>query len=119
MTINTTHYKTLLEKELTLVEGELKSIGRINPSNPNDWEAVPEALDIDSADENLVADSIESYEGNTAVLKQLEIRYNEIKNALALIAKGGYGVCATCKAEIEHERLDANPAASTCKQHMN
>jgi RNA polymerase-binding transcription factor DksA len=115
---NTKHFKTLLESELKVVEKELESIGRINPSNPSDWEAKPDQMDTLASDSNDVADSIESYEENTAILKQLEIRFNEIKKALEKIEKGTYGLCEADHHPIEKERLEANPAASTCVAHM-
>ncbi|OHA27299.1 MAG: hypothetical protein A3C06_02105 [Candidatus Taylorbacteria bacterium RIFCSPHIGHO2_02_FULL_46_13] len=107
-----------LEAELKEVEKELRSVGRINPSNPKDWEAMPDRLDIVTADPNEVADGIESYEGNTAILKQLETRYNEIKAALQQMKNNGYGICHVCKNVIEPARLLANPAATTCQTHM-
>jgi RNA polymerase-binding transcription factor DksA len=111
-------YKERIEKELHKVEAELKTIGRKNPDNPADWEPLPEKMDTLPADDNEVADSIEAYEENTAVLKQLEIRFNELKNALKRIADGKYGICEVGGEVIESERLDANPAAMTCKKHM-
>ncbi len=114
-----THFKKKLESELALLESELKTVGRINPSNPNDWEPVPPNADIDSADRNIVADEIEDYENNTAILKDLEIRFNEVKNALQRIESNTYGICEISGEPIEEERLEANPAARTCKQHIN
>lgn len=118
MPINISHLKSELEKELATLEGELKTVGRINPSNPKDWEAVPQQEDIDSADENEVADKIENYEGNSAILKQLETRFNEVKDALKRIDENTYGTCEVCNKEIEEKRLEANPAATTCMEHM-
>lgn len=111
-------YRQQIEAELKQVETELKTVGRTNPDNPADWEAVPDKMDISPADNNEVADSIEDYEENTAILKQLEIRYNELKNALKQMDVGKYGVCEIGGEIIESERLDANPAATTCKLHM-
>ncbi len=118
MKIDIKHFEDKLKKELVAVEGELKTVGRINPSNPADWEPLPDKMDILKADENEVADSIEAYEENAGILKQLEIRFNEIKNALQKIKDGSYGKCETCGKEIETDRLGANPAARTCKLHM-
>lgn len=115
---NTSHYKEELEKELATLEGELKTVGRINPSNPNDWEPVPQKMDIDTADENELSDKIEGYEENSAILKQLETRFNEVKNALKKIEEGSFGKCEVCGKEIEEKRLEANPAAPTCMEHM-
>ena len=118
MAINSATFKQKLEEERKLLEEELKSVGRKNPSNPNDWEAKPAAYDADSADKNEVADTIEEFETNAAVLKQLEIRYNEVLAALSRIEEGRYGICEVSGEPIEEARLLANPAARTCTEHM-
>lgn len=117
--MNTEHYKTKLEEEMKLLEEELQSVGRKNPDNPNDWEAKPPSENILMADENEVADTIEDFEQNTAILKQLEIRYNEIKGALSRMEAGNYGKCEVSGEMIEEERLEANPAARTCIAHKD
>ncbi len=121
--MNTEHItklKTKLEEEKALLETELKTVGRINPDNPKDWQPTPGNQDVLKADDHEVGDMLDVYEENTAILKPLETRYNEIKKALKKIAEGtGYGVCEICGKEIEMDRLEANPAATTCKEHMN
>lgn len=118
MKIDTNHFKEKLEKELQVLEGELKSVGRKNPSNPSDWEATPRKMDVLASDEGDVADNIEAYEDNAGILKQLEIRYNEVKSALERIESGKFGICKVDGGEIEAERLEANTAAEVCKQHI-
>ncbi len=115
--MNTDTYQHLLEAEKIKLESELSSIGRRNPSNPNDWEAVPQETEPEP-DPNDVADKIEGYEENTAILKDLEIRYNDVLSALARIEKGTYGTCEVSGEAIETDRLNADPAARTCKAHM-
>lgn len=110
--------KEKLQTELELLEKELKTIGRKNPDNPSDWETIPPKMEVSSSDENEVADTMEEFESNSAVLKQLEIRYNEIKSALDRVENGAFGKCEVCGALVEADRLEANPAAKTCKQHM-
>lgn len=112
-------FKKKIEDEMALLEKELSSVGRKNPENPNDWEATMEASPISAvADANESADTIEEYEENTAILKQLEIRFNELKGGLQRIKDGTYGLCEKGNEPIEQERLKANPAARTCKAHM-
>lgn len=101
------------------MEKELEGVGRRNPDNPSDWEAVPAERDSSQADENTIADSIEGYEENVAIVNTLETRYQEIRNALAKIEKGTYGDCEICGNKIEEDRLEANPSAKTCKAHIN
>ena len=121
MTIDYEYFKKKLEEEKKQLEEELKKVGRINPDNPSDWEATP-ALndrDVSQADENTVADSIEEYEDNAAIVTTLEKRYNDIKSGLDKLKHGVYGNCQICGKEIEFERLDANPSARTCKEHID
>ena len=113
------NFKKMLEEELQTLKKELSDLGRKNPDNQSDWEAMDENNLINEADSGEVADEIESYEENTAVLKNLEIRYNEVKCALQRIENGKYGICEVGNEPIEIERLEANPAARTCKQHLN
>ncbi len=110
-------YKDRLTEEKTRLEGELLTIGRRNPSNPADWEAVPPETGQE-ADPNDAADLIEGYEANTAILKDLEIRYNLVLAALARIDAGTYGICETGGEEIEEARLNADASARTCKAHI-
>lgn len=116
--MNNELHKKNLEQELKKVEAELKTVGHINPKNKEDWEANSEASDVDKADEEEVAEKIESYEENNAILEQLEIKVNEIKAALEKIEDNTYGICNVCGKQIEEERLEANEAAATCMAHM-
>lgn len=113
------HLKEMLESEKALLEKELATVGRINPENPADWQPVATDMNTVNADENDVADTIEEYENNTAILKQLEIRINEVKGALERMEKGTYGICEISGEPIEIERLEANPAARTSMAHLN
>lgn len=116
---NSEYFKKKLQDELTLLQTELESVGIKNPSNPLDWEATVKDTDLDTADEMELADTIESYEDNTAILKQLEIQYNKVKEALVRIDVGTYGICNICGEEIEEDRLEANPSADTCIAHRD
>lgn len=118
--MNTAKFQKMLEDELHKLEGELKGIGRKNPDDPNDWVAVPET-DGEIAtdpDRNVQADAKEDFEERSAVEGVLENRLNEVKDALARIESGKYGICEVGGEEIEEDRLEANPAATTCKLHM-
>ena len=118
MNIDLKQFKDRLEAEKKTLEGELSSVGRINPSNPSDWEATPADLNIPEADKNEVADKMEEFEGRAAVETALEERLNEVRAALGRIEKNIYGKCKVCGGEIEEKRLEANPAAETCMGHM-
>ena len=113
------HFKKKLKEEEKLLLEELKTVGRVNPGNPNDWEAKPDStMDTPVADSNDLADSYEAYTENAGILTELEIRLGNIKSAQKRIEEGSYGICTICNQPIEKERLEANPAALTCKEHM-
>jgi len=116
--MQTERFKEELLKEVARLEGELKSVGRRNPSNPGDWEAVPQETGAE-ADLHDTADKVEGYAENTAILNELEIRYNEVREALDRIEKGTYGLCMVAGEPIEEARLTADPAARTCLKHLN
>ncbi|MEX0934743.1 MAG: hypothetical protein WDZ70_00250 [Candidatus Paceibacterota bacterium] len=111
--LDTQYFKDRLEKEMKELIEELQDLGRINPDNPNDWEAVQEELNVLSADSNEVADKMEEYEADTATLKEVETRFNFVKRALEKIEKGTYGIDEVDGEAIPEERLRANPAART------
>ncbi len=118
MAMNTDAYKARLTEEKATLESSLLSVGRRNPSNPNDWEAIPQETEQES-DPNDVADKIEGFEDNTAIVKDLEVRYNDVVAALERIEQGTFGTCEVSGEPIEEDRLEINPSARTCKAHMN
>lgn len=117
--MDTTIFKQKLEEELAVVKGELQSVGRVNPQNKRDWEPKEGEDNIDTAEEGELAEGMENFETNTAILEQLETRLGELEEALAHIENSTYGICSVCGQQIEEDRLHANPAARTCKLHMN
>ncbi len=112
-------YASRLESMLEELNTELKAIGIHNPNNPSDWIAVPEGVDANEPDTDLVADVIEEWDERQALVATLERRYNDVTRALLKAQAGTFGMCEICKEPIEDARLDANPSARTCMTHMN
>ncbi len=110
--------KEKLEKERDLLLGELKDMGKLN-TETNEWEATPEEMDYREIGQNDMADRFEDYEAKSSMIKTLEPRLNNILKALKNLNKESFGRCETCKKDIEMSRLEANPAARTCKKHLN
>lgn len=110
-------YKKLLEAEKEKLLKELDTIAKKDPTSPNGWEATETDLDADSADENEVADEIEELGENEALVGKLAPQLKQVELALEKIKDGSYGKCGVCNEEIPKERLDANPAATTCIKH--
>lgn len=116
--IDTAKYQSRLLEEKETLEHELATVGRRNPSNPNDWEPIQQDTgpEPDPTDQ---ADQLEQYKENAAILTDLEARYNDVLDALKRIEDGTYGICEVSGEEIEEDRLDANPTARTSKAHIN
>lgn len=112
------HYKQKLEEELKTLEGELSSLGA-KAKDSADWVERTDDMDTVSADPNDVADRTEEYDTRRAELSVLEGRWNDVKQALGKIEAGNFGVCEIGGEKIEEDRLEANPAARTCKSHMD
>lgn len=119
MTRDYSKYKASLEEEKKDLEKKMADVGRKDPDDPTHWEAQANDRDTSQADENTVADAIEEYGVNEAILTTLEARYMDVKSGLDKLEKGVYGTCQVCGKEIEEERLEVNPAARTCKEHMD
>lgn len=115
--MKTEHFRKKLEAEKARLEGEMNTVGRRNPAVPGDWEPMPSETGVESdlADQ---ADIVMSREGNAAILADLEARYDSTLEALARIKKGTYGKCEVCGKTIEEKRLEADPAATTCIEHL-
>ena len=118
MTNNIDHFKTFLEAEKAKLIADLSAIAKPNPTNAGDWDTVPGDTEEISMREE-VADRLEDNEEREATEKTLEARLREVTAALEKIDVGNYGQCEICQAEIESDRLEANPAATTCKAHIN
>ncbi len=119
MAIDTAAYKTRLTEMFGELTEELKTIGIHNPENPSDWIATPEGTGENLPDLNDAADRAEEWGERRALIATLETRYNNITLAHKKIEERTYGVCEMNGEEIEADRLDANPAARTCKAHID
>lgn len=109
--------KEELEKEKEILLGQLEGIGKLN-TETEEWEATPEEIDFPETDQNDMADRFEDFESRSSMVKILGPRLNNILKALKNINKASFGVCEVCKKEIELDRIQANPAARTCKEHL-
>ncbi|MBI2507109.1 MAG: hypothetical protein HYW09_00660 [Candidatus Niyogibacteria bacterium] len=111
------HFRKKLEEERLRVEGELKTIARIAPDNPKDWQPTPPDLNIQESEASEMADKFEEMGNRAAREIELETKLNEINEAIDRIGKGTYGFCAIDQKPIDPKRLEANPTAKTCVEH--
>ncbi|MDE2399452.1 MAG: TraR/DksA C4-type zinc finger protein [Patescibacteria group bacterium] len=109
--------KEKLEKERDMLLGELRDMGKLDPDT-GEWEATPEEISSPQSDQNDMADRFEDFEARSSMIKTLEPRLNMILKALKGINRESFGKCEVCKKDIEAARLEANPAARTCKKHL-
>jgi RNA polymerase-binding transcription factor DksA len=109
--------KENLEKERDVLFEQMKDMGKLN-NETGEWEATPEELEFPESDQNDMADRFEDFEARSSMIRTLEPRLNSILKALRGIGRDSFGKCDVCKKDIEMARLEANPAARTCKEHL-
>ena len=120
MALDINFFKQKLEEERKTLEEELSSLGRKNPDVKGDWEATPEKdASTQDPDENIKADRLEELAERSGIGAELEERLLDVNRALKKIKDGAYGVCEVSGEQIEEDRLRANPAARTCKKHID
>jgi RNA polymerase-binding transcription factor DksA len=110
--------KEKLENERDNLLDQMRDMGKLNPET-GEWEAIPEELDIPESDQNDMADRFEDFEARSSMIKALEPRLNNVLRALKGLNRESFGKCEICKKDIEIARIEANPAAKTCKKHLN
>ena len=117
--IDIDHFKKRLEEELNDVKSELSQVAVLDPDT-DDWSPKTDPSDLD---DNMTmeddSEHAEDFRTNDAIMNDLEIRYQNIKRALKKIDNGTYGICEIGQEPIELDRLEVNPSARTCKQHLD
>ena len=117
MTIDIQHFQTKLETERKTLEAELAKVGRPNPNQAGDWEVTPEDEGAPEFRDE-VADHLGEMERREEVEVTLEQQLKNVNRALAKIKNGTYGICEITRRPIQPERLEADPSARTCKDHL-
>lgn len=103
------YFKKKLLDEKKVLESELANVAKNEPGQG--WEATTGQIEVDSADENEVADKLEEYETNLGVMDKLKQQLKEVDDALLRIENGSYGLDENTSKPIPRERLEANPSA--------
>lgn len=109
-------HKESLEMQRKTLITELESIA-VQDRKTGDWVAKPVSASVD-ADTNLTADNVEDWNERRALVAQLEMRFHNVSLALEKFETGSFGFCEICNEHIEVDRLEINPAARTCKIHL-
>ena len=115
---DTNHFKAKLLQEKDIIIDDLKSLGRIVDPVTGDWE-VSSHNDTAEPDPNDMADRFEDFEEKSSEMRALESRLKDVNDALQKIDDNVFGKCEVGGEEIEIARLEANPAARTCIEHIN
>jgi len=112
MSIDTEHFRTMLEEERGRVQSAIKNLSDEHPGSVED-----ETDDLATASDNHMGDL-------ASVTVNREIDYSlgenseqvlaDIDAALKRIEDGSYGTCTRCGKEIGEERLEAMPWAALC-----
>lgn len=111
-------FKVRLEEEKETLTRELENIAVQDPQNPDNWNAKGSDMNERESDPNKLGDNLEQEGMNEAVTDALETQLKDVHDALSRIDAGTYGTCEIGGEEISPERLNANPAARTCVEHM-
>ncbi|MCX6048363.1 MAG: TraR/DksA C4-type zinc finger protein [Chloroflexi bacterium] len=90
-----------LLKELSQVQDELNSLRESMQTEVD--------IEVDEGDSEVF-----EREKNAALIAVMEIRLQDIQNALRSIEKGNYGICTRCNKPIEPGRLEVKPDATLC-----
>ncbi|HPA25971.1 MAG TPA: TraR/DksA C4-type zinc finger protein [bacterium] len=103
--------KEKLAQEQIRLEKDLAGFTEKNIHNKDDYQT--EYPDFGSDyDEN--AQEVTVFEERLSLEKTLEDELRDVKNSLAMIEQGKYGICKYCGKEIEEGRLLARPTSSSC-----
>lgn len=95
------------------IDEELASHGK---KVGGDWQGSTSSKGEES-DPTDSADNIEELVTNVPLVEELEQRQKNVRKAIAKMDEGTYGICDTCGEAIPIDRLEANPAATTCVEH--
>jgi RNA polymerase-binding transcription factor DksA len=111
-------FKNILKEEESEVFLQLQSMAQLDQGT-GVWDTTPSDVDGPESDSNDMADRFEDFEEKSSIVSSLSARYKDITDALQKIEENKYGICEVSGKEIEEDRLEANPAARTCKEFMN
>jgi len=116
--MNTEEFKTRLEEEKKKLTDELSSFA-IEKKGGGNWDAVREEDPGTTGSSDEVADQLEDMSERKSAEVTLEHQLAKVNLALKKIENGKFGICEISGEPIEEDRLEANPTARTCKEHMD
>ena len=112
MSIDTDHFRTLLDEERARVQSAIKNLSDEHPGSLED-----ETDELATAADNHMGDlasATVNREIDYSLGEHSEQVLADIEAALKRIDDGSYGTCTRCGKEIGEERLEAMPWAALC-----
>ena len=97
------HFEDALRAEEKKLEDAVKELS----------ETVDFGSDVDHFEEE--ADEADEFSNRIGQKASFKEHLERVKEALARMGQGNYGVCGKCGNEIEREVLEASPESSLCK----
>jgi RNA polymerase-binding protein DksA len=115
--LNLKHFRQLLQREKTRLEGELHDIEELDRSHSQS-EEIGEAANYD---QHLADVATETFmrERDEAMERSLRAELDQVIHALDKVENGAYGSCDRCERPIGADRLKALPYATLCMQCAN
>ncbi len=108
-----------LEEERDLLTRELRTIATPDREGAHGWVPSMGGEEKETAESETLASELEGFEDGSSVGAELSLRLERVREALERLNDGSYGVCRVCGSGIETERIEADPAAPTCKTHRD
>ncbi|MFH1461215.1 MAG: hypothetical protein ABIF84_02235, partial [Patescibacteria group bacterium] len=97
-------FEKKLEEEKKKLTKDLKTFAKKDPRRKGNWLTRLPFLGNDRSHKDESAERIEAYETLLPIEQSLELSLQKIEAALEKIKKGSYGICETCKKEIDPRR---------------
>jgi DnaK suppressor protein len=112
MTVNQDEAAKRIRAELAKVNAEIEAL--MNEPRPEELETLGDNTPFSEEVDNAIV--VENAEQRSDRLQRLHLRAIALKDALARVDEGTYGICIDCEREIAPRRLEAVPEALRCRE---
>lgn len=109
MALDIEKYRKRLIEERDRLSKEVMTVDRAEIAEP-----ISDELDVTSSDAPVIDEETDI---QAALVNMKSDRLEKINAALQSIDEGTYGKCSVDGKDIEPQRLDAEPTATTCMEH--
>lgn len=108
--------RELLGSEVHRLENLVEDV-RVGVGEGSENESIGELSDNDQHPADTGTETFER-EKDLSILESLERELRDLESALQRVETGTYGVCEACGEAIPEPRLEAQPAARFCTEHV-